>query len=73
MSTVTWYRSIRMPMAFKGFVLEDCNGEYNIYINDRLSPEERAKTIMHEEEHILRGDFIAKVPAHIIEKAANLR
>lgn len=72
MSTVTYYRSIRLPMFCKGFTIEDSNGEYNIYINDRLSPEETARVVQHEEFHIFRGDFMLHVPAHIIEKAATL-
>lgn len=68
MMTVSYIRSIRLPMSIRGFTIQDSEGEYNIYINDRLSVEQFNKTLAHEEAHIKNGDFLLKLPAHLFDK-----
>ena len=52
-------RYIDLPITVKGATVMDYDGFYNIYINSRLSYEEQKKTIAHEMEHIVRGDFFS--------------
>ena len=46
-----------MPLTIRAFTLPDANGDYNIYINESLSEEAKAKSLEHEKRHIERGDF----------------
>ena len=52
---MTFIREIHMPASCRGFVLEDSNGDYNIYINQDLSPEAKLRTLRHEQTHIRMG------------------
>lgn len=62
-----FYRLIRMPGGCRGFVLEDPDGNYNVYINECLSDEQKRITARHELDHIRHGDLHKEDPAHIIE------
>lgn len=62
------YRVVPMPGSCRGFVLEDHNGDFNIYINESLSEERRLLTAAHELEHIRRGDTHSDRPARELEK-----
>lgn len=50
-------RYINLPYSVRGYVQEDPNGDFNIYINGRLSYEVQQATIKHELSHIERGHF----------------
>lgn len=50
-------RYISLPCRIKGFVREDCDGNYNIYINANQSFETQQKTLEHELKHIDTDDF----------------
>lgn len=50
-------RLINMPETVHGVTRKDANGDYNIYINARISAEARAKAYWHEIEHIRLGHF----------------
>lgn len=50
-------RLIDMPCSVRGFVRRDSDGDYNIYINNRYPVDIQRRTVRHEQEHILRGDF----------------
>lgn len=52
-------RYVSLPITVKGVTAMDSDGFYNIYINSRLSYGEQKKTIAHEMEHIVRGDFFS--------------
>ena len=41
-----------LPSTVKGFVHEDTDGNYTIFINDNLSDEAKRKTLAHEMNHI---------------------
>lgn len=43
-----------LPQNVKGFLIED-QGQYLIYINDRVSIEEQKTTIKHEITHLTRN------------------
>jgi hypothetical protein len=50
------YRQIRMPYRVAATVMEDSNGDYNIYVNDCLSGEAVQNAVTHELAHIRSGD-----------------
>lgn len=50
-------RLVPMPSGVEGFTLPDENGDYNVYISDRLDEEQRREAFLHELEHIADGHF----------------
>ena len=46
-----------MPIGIKGVTLLDEAGDYNVYINSRLSVATQHKAYLHELQHIKRNDF----------------
>lgn len=48
-------RLVDLPVVMRGAVREDENGDYNVYINARLSEDQRVAVLRHEVEHIRRG------------------
>ena len=62
------YRKVPLPGSCKGFIKEDSNGDYNIYLNEDLSEEQLQRTIAHEEEHARRGDLQSDLAAQDLEK-----
>lgn len=63
-----FYRLIPMPGGCRGFVLEDPEGDFNVYLNQDLAPERMEKTAAHEREHIERGDTRSQLTAQALEK-----
>ncbi|HIR53359.1 MAG TPA: hypothetical protein IAB39_08185 [Candidatus Onthovicinus excrementipullorum] len=47
----------------------DCDGNYNVYLNDRLSYDAQRDAYEHELTHIERDDFYNQIP---IEKAERI-
>jgi len=45
-----------LPKNIKGFLIED-QGQYIIYINNRVSLEEQRKAIKHEINHLINNDI----------------
>jgi len=60
-------RCINLPCAVKGFVREDENGDYNIYINARLSYDTQTKALRHELRHVKRDDFYSDAGIEDVE------
>lgn len=58
-----------MPLTIRAFTLPDANGDFNIYINESLSDEAKAKSLAHEKLHIERGDFQKQSFARILEQS----
>ena len=52
-----YVRLINLPSSVKGVTVLDENDDYNIYINQKLSPEQQKKVYEHEKNHIENGDF----------------
>lgn len=52
---IVWKKDL--PYFIRGQVLRDSDGDYNIYINARMSADMQRKTIWHELNHVKRGDF----------------
>lgn len=61
-------RVIPMPGKIRGATVLDENGDYNIYLNDNLSPNQRQRTYEHELFHILNNDFFSGKARTDIEK-----
>ena len=53
-------RVIDMPSSVRGYTALDSEGDYNIYINGRLSLSQQMATYNHERMHISRNDFSDK-------------
>ena len=64
------YRYIKLPWNVHGFVMVDPEGDYNVYINSRLSGEQAIKTVLHENKHILLGHLYDSRPVTELEKEA---
>lgn len=64
-------RMINLPSAVKGVTVIDDNDDYNIYINSKLSADERQKVLDHEKRHIENGDFSSFEDIEVIEKRAD--
>lgn len=61
-------RYIPLPPAVKGLTVQDEAGDYNIYLNARLTHEAHAKTLQHEIKHINDNDFSKLLHIREIEK-----
>ena len=60
-------RCISMPLSVRAFTIPDGQGDYNVYINDALSPEQQKKSLEHEALHIANDDFYKDEDAWSIE------
>ncbi len=60
-------RKIDLPQTIKGFVIPDCNGDFNIYVNENHCEAQQHKTFEHELSHINNGDLDLPKDAHVIE------
>lgn len=60
-------REIEMPYSIKGAVTPNEDGTFSIYINSRLSEDQKRKALKHEEDHILEDDFYNEKPIEEIE------
>lgn len=66
-------RYINLPYSVRGYVQEDPNGDFNIYVNSRLSYEMQQATIKHELNHIEQDHFYNDIKEiETIEAEANL-
>ena len=63
-------RMVDVPLPFKGSVVRDVEGDYNMYLNARLSEDERVRTYWHEVEHIRLGHFDSDLPVAVKEAEA---
>lgn len=70
MTEYVFVRKIRLPMAVRAFTIPDEQGNFNVYINDRLSAEQQHKSLEHEFYHIRSGDFSKEENAAALEAAA---
>lgn len=51
----TFVRYIALPSAVRGFVVDDADGNHNIYINENLCDDVAERTYHHEMQHIEKG------------------
>jgi Zn-dependent peptidase ImmA (M78 family) len=64
---MVFIREASLPMCIRGFIMPDMDGNYNIYINDKLSEERRQITIEHELQHLKCDDCYCDLPVKVIE------
>lgn len=60
-------REIPLPYGVRGFTTPDIDDNYNIYINEKLSDEQKRRTLDHEMEHIKNDDFYSCEDISVIE------
>ena len=63
----TYLRVVALPQRVRAVVALDENGDYNIYVNTRLSYDERLRAYEHERSHILAAHFYTDHPAAVCE------
>lgn len=52
-----YVRLADLPVACRAFCTELPDGNYDIYLSDRLAQSQARKALMHELVHIYRGDL----------------
>ena len=52
-----YVRLLALPMTIRGVTVTDDEGDYNIYINSSLTPDQQKLVLKHEMTHIERNDF----------------
>ena len=62
-----------LPNDVGGFVCENEDGEYTILLNSRHSWERNRETMLHELEHIEKGDLLDGVAVGDVELLRNGR
>ena len=60
-------RMIDLPYKVRAVTVKDAEGDYNIYINARLSADQQAKAFRHEVDHIRLGHFYSEKPVYVKE------
>ena len=67
---MTYYvREVTMPFEVKGVVTPNAEDDgFNIYINSRLSDDQKRKALKHEIDHIENDDFYNDKPIEEIER-----
>lgn len=68
MTENVFIRKIPLPLGVRAFTLPDEQGDFNIYINNKLSDEQQYISLKHEIQHILNGDCYKDMPACEIER-----
>lgn len=63
-------RTINLPHTVRGVTVIDDNGDFNIYINAKLSVSQQFKVLEHEKRHIHYDDFASFEDIHKIERRA---
>ena len=58
------------PCGTNGVTVMDENGDYNIYINAKLSEIEQQRAYKHELEHINRDHFYSDKEVKVMEEEA---
>ena len=61
-------RLMALPAHVRAFTMLDAQGDYNVYINDRMTYEQRLRSFAHEKRHIDNGDFGKDLRATEIER-----
>ena len=63
-----YVRLLSLPLHVRAFTVPDPQGDYNVYVNSRLTLAQMKKSVAHELRHIARGDFGREEPASVIER-----
>ena len=62
-------RLMPLPVGVRAFTIPDADGNYNVYLNCRLSAEQQRRSLRHEQMHIERNDFYTEASACAIERS----
>lgn len=66
-----YVRLVSFPVfSVRSAVILDENGDYNIYLDERLSDEDKRRALHHEYRHIKNNHFRDAIAAHDAEKEA---
>lgn len=57
-----------LPCGMNGMTILDSDGNYNVYINARLSVDDQRKAYQHELRHIRQDDFYNELPIQDVEE-----
>lgn len=60
-------REIELPPSVKGIVTPNPDSTFSIYLNMRLTPEQKSAALKHEIDHILNDDFYSSKAIEEIE------
>lgn len=52
-----YVRLVALPLTIRGVTVPDEEGDFNIYINSSLTPDQQKLVLKHEMTHIERNDF----------------
>ncbi|QAT43477.1 hypothetical protein [Aminipila luticellarii] len=63
-------RKVDLPIEVDGITVLDENGDYNIYLNSRLSYDSQADAFRHEVEHVRQGHFYRYEDIKVLEEQA---
>lgn len=63
-------REVDIDPRIGGFVKEDPNGDYNVYISVYLSDAKKVATVKHELEHIKGNHLHSDLPVWLLEHKA---
>lgn len=63
-------RKINLPYGVNGITVLDSCGDYNIYINDKISYDQQVVAFRHEVEHIKQGHFYSNERLAQLEELA---
>ena len=66
-------RCVDLPYDVRGFVREDCDGDYNVYVNAKYSIDIQRSAFKHELMHIINSDFCNNDAIETVEQAAEPR
>ena len=58
-----------LPVGVRAFTIPDAEGDYNVYLNSRLSVEQQQRSLYHEQMHIARNDFYQDARACVLERS----
>jgi hypothetical protein len=64
------FRIVELPPRVNAVTVVDENGDFNVYVNARLSYEEQQKAYLHEKQHIRRHHFHSQKPVETCEREA---
>lgn len=66
-----FFRTVMLPLSVKGITVVDENGDYNVYINSRQSPNIQKEAAAHELKHIFKNHFYRLSSVEEDEQEAN--
>lgn len=61
-------RIVDIDPRTEGFVKEDSNGDYNVYISSHLPDAKKFKVLEHEMNHIKNKHLSSELPVQVLER-----